>query len=112
MSFRLSSRMCVNVGIPGVKTNHSLKATCATRLYQENVDEQMIMERTGHRSIGGVRAYKRTSDIHVQKCSAILDSGSIEELSTIARGSIPTHEKVGLNFIFKDCSVTIHNNSC
>ena len=54
-------------------TNHSLRATCATRLFHANVDEQLIMERTGHRSVTGVRAYKRTSDFHLENCSAIID---------------------------------------
>ena len=54
--------MCKAAGISGYKTNHSLRATTATRLYQAGVDEQLIMERTGHRSLDGVRSYKRTSD--------------------------------------------------
>ena len=33
----------------------------ATKLYQNNVDEQIIMEITGHRSMA-VRSYKRTSE--------------------------------------------------
>lgn len=46
--------MCNAAGISGYKTNHSLRATTATRLYQAGVDEQLIMERTGHRSLDGV----------------------------------------------------------
>jgi len=29
----------------------SLRATAATRLYKAGVDEQLVMERTGHRSL-------------------------------------------------------------
>ena len=54
--------MCNAAGISGYKTNHSLRVTTATRLYQAGVDEQLIMERTGHRSLDGVRCYKRTSE--------------------------------------------------
>ena len=42
--------MC-NAGISGFKTNHSLRAT---RLYQSGVGEQLVTERTGHRSIDDV----------------------------------------------------------
>jgi len=37
-------------GIPGYQTNHSLRITAATatRLYQAGVDEQLIVEKTGH----------------------------------------------------------------
>ncbi len=43
------TRLCSAAGIEGFKTNHSLRATTATRLYQSGVDEQLVMERTGHR---------------------------------------------------------------
>ena len=52
------SQMCQIAGITGFKTNHSLRVTAATRLFQAGVDEQLIMKRTGHRSVDGVRKYK------------------------------------------------------
>ena len=55
-------KMYADANITGYKTNHSLRATTATRLYHAGVDEQLIMERTGHRSLDGVISYKRTSD--------------------------------------------------
>ena len=39
-------RLCEASGIRG-KTNHSLRATAATRLYQANVEEQLICDVTG-----------------------------------------------------------------
>ena len=42
-------------------SNHSLRGTSATRMYRSDIDEQLIMEITGHRSLA-VRSYKRTSD--------------------------------------------------
>ena len=56
----LVKRLCVKAGISGYKTNHSLRVTTATRLFHSGLDEQLIMERTGHRSSDGVRAYKRS----------------------------------------------------
>ena len=41
------------------------------RLYQEDIDEQLIMERTGHRS-NAVRLYKRTSNGQMRDVSNIL----------------------------------------
>ena len=52
--------LCKQGGIPGYFTNHLLRSTCATTLYRANVDEQLIQEVTGHRSLA-VRSYKRTS---------------------------------------------------
>lgn len=54
-------------------TSHTLKASCATQLYDQGVDEQLIMERTGHRSIEAVRVYKRTNDNLLQSVSSALE---------------------------------------
>ena len=67
------ARLCKLAGIKGYMTNHSLRATTTNRLYQSGVDEQLIMERTGHRSVEGVRCYKRTSDAQREALSDILN---------------------------------------
>ena len=67
------TRLCKSAGIEGYKTNHSLRATATSRLYQSGVDEQLVMERTGHRSLEGVRSYKRTSDEQREALSDILN---------------------------------------
>ena len=54
--------LCIAAGISGYKTNYSLRVTAATRLFNSGVEEQLIMSRTGHRSIEGVRTYKRVSE--------------------------------------------------
>ena len=53
--------MCKEAGLVGKFTNHSLHATCASRMYDKDVPEQLIKEVTGHHS-ECVRTYKRTSD--------------------------------------------------
>lgn len=65
--------MCKKADIKGYKTNHSLRATAATRLYLNGVDEQLVMERTGHRSIEGIRSYKRTSREQQENVSDLLN---------------------------------------
>ena len=75
--------MCKAAGIPGYRTNHSLRATSATRLYAAGTDEQLIMERTGHRSIKGVRSYKRTSEEQEQGISDILSRAKRPQVTTL-----------------------------
>ena len=53
--------ICNKAGIEGHFTNHSLRATSTSRMYQCNVPEQVIKEVTGHRS-DCVRVYKKMSD--------------------------------------------------
>ena len=55
--------MCTTAGLddPARFTNHSLRRTTATKLYQADFDEQLIAEVTGHRSTA-IREYKITSN--------------------------------------------------
>jgi len=66
-------------GYEGQYTNHSLKVSTATRLYSAGVDEQLIMDRTSHSSVTGVRTYKR----------------KVEKLQEITSDVLNTANKVG-----------------
>ena len=68
--------LCDKGGIPGYFTNHSLRASSCTRMYGNNVEEQIIQEISGHRSLA-VRMYKRTSDAQRRKAGrAIFENKS------------------------------------
>ena len=75
------------------KTNHSLRATTATRLYQAGVDEQLVIEMTGHRSLEGVRSYKRTSDQQRETLSDIFNNKIPKVDGTIATCSPPPQQQ-------------------
>ena len=75
------SRLCKTAGIPGFKTNHSLRVTTATRLFQSGIDEQLIMDRTRHHSVDGIRRYKRVSEDQKQETSNILNSATNGDVS-------------------------------
>ena len=53
-------------------TNHSLRATATSQLYDEQVDEASIMEHTGHRSANGVCTCKRSEKL-CELTSAVLN---------------------------------------
>ena len=44
------------------RLSHSLRATGPTNLYTANVQEKMIQQRTGHRSLKALRTYERTTE--------------------------------------------------
>ena len=67
------SRLCKRAGFAGFFSNHSLRATAATRLFHADVDEQLIMRKTGHRSTA-VRAYKRVNDQQLELLSDVVAS--------------------------------------
>lgn len=58
----LMKKMYQKAGLVGNYTNHSSKRTCATSLYKAGLDEQSIMDRTGHRSTA-VRGPKSKADV-------------------------------------------------
>ena len=69
------AELLAKIGITGKISNHSLRASAASRLYQNKVDEQLIMETTGHRS-NAVRSYKRTSNGQMRDVSKVLYGNS------------------------------------
>ncbi len=61
--FKLSkviAKLCDAAGFEGQRSNHSLRLTAATHLFENNVSEHQIASLTGHRSVA-VRNYQRIS---------------------------------------------------
>ena len=73
------SEIAKKLGIEGRVTNHSLRATAASCLYNENVDKQLICEVTGHRS-NAVRSYKRTCEDQLKCVSNYLYGNSDQNI--------------------------------
>ena len=115
------SKMCEACGIEGLKTNHSLRATAATRLYSSGIDEQLVMERTGHRSLEGIRSYKHTSADQKEIVSDILSNTTKKQctentLMPIASNTTSVHQSRNASlpgsYTFNQCgSVTININT-
>ncbi|XP_022793730.1 uncharacterized protein LOC111332623 [Stylophora pistillata] len=85
----------------GQYTNHSLRRSCATRLYDGGVSEQLIQETTGHPSSDGVRAYKCTSSALKREASKILQGSlskkaviDVEKKDESGTGEIILHERL------------------
>ena len=78
------SRLFKAAGIVGHYSNHSLRATSATRLFDAGVDEQLIMSRTGHSSAEGVRLYKRITENLREKTSDVLNTRAVKDVKASA----------------------------
>ena len=90
-----------SASIPGYFTNHSLRATATTRLYDAQVDEATIMERTGHRSVKGVRAYKRSIDKLRELSSSVLNCEGGKIMQSSVAGTIVCAGEVLLMPVWK-----------
>ena len=66
----LPEKLLGKAGLPR-KTAHCLRVTCATRLFQNSVEEKLARERTGHRS-NALFGYQKASDKQVQNVSKLL----------------------------------------
>ena len=60
-------------------TNHSLRATAATRLLEHGVADKTIQERTGHRSLQGLQTYQRTTPVQEARVSSLLSKPQPKE---------------------------------
>ena len=56
--------------------NHGLRASGITRMYAKGIPEKVIMERSGHLSIGGIRSYERTTESQKMEVLRVLASSS------------------------------------
>ena len=63
---------CEEVEISGNKTNHSLRAYAASELFNAGVAEKVIQDRTGHRSLDGLRKYERISEKQKEAACKVL----------------------------------------
>ena len=74
-------RLCQSAGLEGFFTNHSLRASCATRMYNAGCDEMTITEFTGHRSLA-VRSCKHTNEETKRKACATLSAPNMKKMCT------------------------------
>ncbi len=57
---KVITKLCDAAGFEGQRSNHSLRSTATTYLFENNVSEHQIASLTGHRSVA-VRNYQRIS---------------------------------------------------
>lgn len=60
-------------------TNHSLRATAITRLFNNGVEEKIIAETSGHRSTKALRVYERTSEQQKKQVTHVINQSEIIE---------------------------------
>ena len=70
-----------------------MRASCATCLFDSGVDEQLIMNRTGHYSKEGVRAYKRTTTKLNELTSDVLNGSDVKDKSNVELASEDAYNK-------------------
>ncbi len=72
---KVMKKLTQAAGVKGKFSNHSLRATMATKLFQSSIDEQVIKEMMGHKS-NAVRMYKHSNTQLLQDASSKITSES------------------------------------
>ena len=73
--------MCEEAGISEKKTNHSLRASGASAMFNADVPEKMIKSVTGHKSSKALAIYERPTIQQQQAVSGVLMGGSSSYVS-------------------------------
>ena len=102
--------LCAKADIAGFKINPSLRVTSVTRLFQSGAAEQLIMECTGHCSLDGVHAYKRTSNKQQKSVSDVLNSATNGTPTSTSAIQAKSPKKQKLDQSFPPLSFTGCNN--
>ena len=102
---------CSEAGITGHKTNHSLRATDASELFEAGVPEKIIKKWTSHHLLKALHIYEHTTFKHQAVSSIFVSKKELQEamfapsssftsVATAPTSSTPTN-------IFNNCSVQI-----
>ena len=100
--------MCHEAGISEKKSNHSLRATGATALFNAGIPEKLIKDVTGHRS-NALHLYERPSLQQRQEVSKVLVQGAGNKENTPQMGNHPM-QRVSSNVlgsVFSGVSINI-----
>ena len=100
----------LEAGVKG-KTNHSLRVTGATRMYEHGIQEKTIQSRTGHKSVEALRVYERPStEQHKEACKALSNVTNKSEKQPVPMCNAPAHSIPSQPpvFNFNGCSVNIY----
>ena len=64
-------------GIEVRYTNHSLRATAITRMFNSGVEEKIIAETSGHRSTKALRMYEHTSHLQMKQVTCVINQSKL-----------------------------------
>ena len=101
-----------NSGCGVLYTNHSLRATAITRMFNSGVPEKVIAENSGHRSTKALRCYERTSIEQQRAVSRVITDPlkpfEIVEVSPGPTKTVVNHDTLpGISGQFSNCTFHI-----
>lgn len=92
---KIITKICAMAELSGNYTSHTGKVSTATQLYDVGIPENLIQERTGHRSVSSLRVYNRTTEAQKRKISASLNPSCPIKVSGNTKESYEQGESSG-----------------
>ena len=115
--------LCRLSGCSAKYTNHSLRATAITRMFNSGMSEKVIAETSGHRSMKGLRYYEHTSTEQKKAVTKVVNNPGVRShddgdvhvpvltTSDSSSGNVPTTSATssgfGINGTFSNCTFNI-----
>ena len=106
---KVVQKMVETCKVEGFFTNHLLRRSRGTRLFNQGVDRKIVKEITGHRS-DAVDAYQVTSNQQREFCSRILQGQTIAQSEQLL-SKVATEVKENDVKCNKDASINLHVNA-
>ena len=88
---RIVPLMAKSAGIPGKKTNHSIRKTMCTNLLHAGVPPTVVAQLSGHKNIQSLMSYSVASNDQQKEMYNILSGNTRSRLPAITDGSRNTH---------------------
>ena len=97
---------CTAAGIPGRKTNHSVRKTCVKRALDAGCPREYVAQITGHKSVRSIENYAE-ADVHVQRAiSSSIMTGTAFASSADGAAGASAHTSVSSS---APCVININN---
>ena len=89
-------RFGAEAGLDRYFTGHSGKVTCATELFWNMIDKQLIQAHTGHHGRAGVQCYKWPGEQHFKHVSKLLEPPPSKKPNTENDDPCPSRKRENL----------------
>ena len=87
-------------------TNHSLRATAITRMFNAGIPEKIIAENSGHRSVKALRCYERTSDEQQKEVSKVVTKHKVDSEAVEAGHEVAALPEVAAQYVSQSLQVS------
>lgn len=104
--------MCQEANVEGNFTNHSLRATGTTALFDAGVRESLVQKWTGHRSLNGLHTYEHVTPSQELAVANILTAAVPKTAMISASAIYPCEDNIDahdLSICPYDGSIDIHD---